>query len=258
MNRSRKRILEDKVAERTMKPNAAEETQWLFKRGWRRLVDLLIQFGFVRRPTPNLEGDREMEWSWVAAHLGKGPGTVLDFGCGPSNFLSLTAAHLGYQVTAVDQGAIRWAHVHPALRFLQGDILQLNLESAVFDVIINCSSIEHVGLPGRYGSADRPDGDLEAMAMLRDLLTSSGIMVMTIPVGRDAVFAPFHRVYGKGRLPRLLKGWSVDRKEFWTKDGSNRWVQTEESQALDQEGSESCYGLGLFVLHREPDGVSPS
>ena len=30
---------------------------------------------------------------------------------------------------------------------------------------MNCSSVEHVGLSGRYGSSERPDGDIEAMAV---------------------------------------------------------------------------------------------
>ena len=229
---------------------------WVARFGRQRINDLFVRWGLAQRPTITLDGDREIEWSWVAAHVEQRPGRALDFGCGSRGFLTLIAAHRGYRVTAVDLQPVKWPHRHPAVEFLQGDILRLELAADSFDLVLNCSSIEHVGLPGRYGSAGRPDGDLEAMALLRTLLKDGGSMVMTIPVGRDAVFAPFHRVYGKERLPLLLERWVVGRKEFWTKDEKNQWMQTEEPQALDREGSERSYGLGLFLLRRGSGAAS--
>ena len=226
----------------------------IIRGGLRRIGGTIHRLGTPPAATPNLTGDRELEWSWVAARIGRGPGALLDFGCGPESVLGLTAARLGYQVTAIDLRPIRWSHHYPGLRFMQQDLLRPRFEPSNFDVIINCSTIEHVGLSGRYGSADRPDGDLEAMAVLRRLLKPAGFMVMTIPVGRDAVFAPFHRIYGTGRLPLLLKEWRIDCGEFWIKNGDNRWVQTNEARALNEAGSAAYYGLGLFVLRRGPDG----
>jgi hypothetical protein len=37
-----------------------------------------------------------------------------------------------------------------------------------FDTVINCSTVEHVGLPGRYGGPSIPDGDLEACSACAD------------------------------------------------------------------------------------------
>jgi SAM-dependent methyltransferase len=76
------------------------------------------------------------------------------------------------------------------VRFIQGDLLKLDLPTNHFDLIINCSTVEHVGLVGRYSvTENRPDGDLEAMARLRDLMKPSAIMLLTVPVGQDAIFA---------------------------------------------------------------------
>ena len=120
-----------------------------------------------------------------------------------------------------------------------------------FDVIINCSSVEHVGLVGRYGTTTaRPDGDLQAMAILKTLTRRGGQMLMTIPVGRDRVFQPLHRVYGTQRLPRLLAGWEVMRDEYWAKDEQNRWIRVSKDTALNVESVRWYYGLGLFVLRR--------
>jgi hypothetical protein len=75
-----------------------------------------------------------------------------------------------------------------------------------FDRILCVSSIEHSGL-GRYGDPLDPDGDLKAMAGLRDMLNPAGILYLTVPIGADRVVFNLHRIYGPQRLPRLLLGW---------------------------------------------------
>jgi ubiquinone/menaquinone biosynthesis C-methylase UbiE len=206
------------------------------------------------RPGPedarDLSGDRDVEWSWVAARIPEGPGEAIDFGCGESP-LGILAAHAGFRVTAVDLGAVEWPYRHERLAFLQGDIMDLPLEEGRFDLAINCSAIEHVGIAGRYGVKEaHSDADLAAMGRLRALLKSGGLMLLTIPVGSDAVFAPWHRVYGPERLPSLLQGFTVESREFWLKDSENRWARGDEQTALAAPSRERLYGLGCFVLRR--------
>lgn len=198
----------------------------------------------------NLLGDRDVEWSWVSAQMPSGPGEALDFGPGGSH-LGLIAAHHGFNVTAVDLQTVQWPYEHPQVRFIMGDILKLPLPEGHFDLVINCSTVEHVGLSGRYGvTENQPDGDLEAMARLRRLLKPGGSMIVTVPVGVDAVFAPLHRVYGLQRLPRLLEGYIVELEEYWVKNDENRWVLTDKQDALSKEPQERLYALGCFVLRR--------
>ncbi|MBI4236517.1 MAG: DUF268 domain-containing protein [Chloroflexi bacterium] len=205
------------------------------------------------QPPITLAGDRSVEWSWVAGQMPNGPGRALDFGPG-SSWLSLIAAHRGYDVVAVDLRRPGWFFQEPRIEFLQGDILDLSFQSRSFDLVINCSSIEHVGLVGRYGVTQaRPDGDLEAMREMRRLTRPGGLMLLTIPVGRDAVFAPLHRVYGEERLPRLLEGWRIEKEEYWGKDGDNRWVRAERAAALGRVPRRDLYALGCFAL-RPADG----
>ncbi len=204
----------------------------------------------ARPPIPNLDGDREIEHSWVAANMSQGPGNALDFGCGLS-WMALLAARKGFEVTAVDLERISWSYEHSQLRFARGDVTDLSLTHDSFDLIINCSSVEHVGVPGRYGvSETQTDGDLEVMKLLRQLLKPGKEMLLTIPVGKDQVFAPRHRVYGPERLPRLLGGWNVIKREYWGKDEINRWTVREEEAALNATPLDHYYGLGLFVLRR--------
>jgi len=207
----------------------------------------------------NLFGDRHIEWSWVAAHIGEGPGEALDFGPGES-WISLVAVRRGYRVTTVDLETAPRPYVEPDLHSVQGDLLCTPLPESHFDLVINCSSVEHVGLSGRYGvQTDNGDtaGDLRAMQKLSEVMKSGATMILTIPVGRDAVFAPMCRVYGRRRLPRLLRLFEITREAYWVKDESNRWVACDRSEALAFEADagaddwrQNVYGLGCFVLRK--------
>ncbi len=206
---------------------------------------------------PNLRGDRHIEWSWVASQVPSGQGNALDFGPGGSH-LALIAAQRDFNVTAVDLEPTWWPYVHPRLRFIRGDILKLPLPKKHFDLVINCSTVEHVGLAGRYRVTEsRSDGDLEAMARIRELMKPAGIMLLTIPVGQDAVFAPLTRIYGKERLPGLLDGFDVEKEVFWIKDQKNRWTLCDKETALSFKASagswnakQNIYALGCFVLRK--------
>ena len=196
----------------------------------------------------DLHGDRYVEWSFCFARLADGPGTTLDFGA-DIGFLALAAAQRGHRVVALDRLPSALPYEHERVEVAQADILDRPLAGRTFDQIINCSSIEHVGLAGRYGSGEVPDGDLEAMSTLRDLLGPGGRMILTIPVGRDLVVPPKHRIYGAERLPRLLHGFRVDEEQFWTKREA-AWTASDRETALATQGSARFYSLGLFVLSR--------
>jgi SAM-dependent methyltransferase len=194
---------------------------------------------------PSLQGDRWVEWSFCMARLAEGPGTTLDFGA-DIGFLSLAAAQRGHDVIALDREPSALDYEHERVTHVQGDILKRPLADRRFDQIVNCSSVEHVGLAGRYGSFEAADGDIDGMAILRELLAPGGRMILTVPVGRDRVCPPLHRIYGEERLPRLTAGYDLAEEQYWRK--AERWVPTDRATALGTEGSESFYSLGLFVL----------
>jgi len=194
-----------------------------------------------------LAGDREIEWTWTRAHVRRSSGRVLDFGSG-NGMMALGAAFAGNDVTAVDLEPEGYAFHPHAIEYVQGDLNELELQPRSFDQVINCSTVEHVGLAGRYGSPDDPDGDLKAMEKIAQLLTPDGDMILTIPVGRDAVHRPLHRIYGEDRLPRLLEHWQVREEQYWGKPTDDRYEPVTREQALDEAGSRSYYALGLFVV----------
>jgi SAM-dependent methyltransferase len=194
-----------------------------------------------------LAGDREVEYAWTLAHVTRDAGRVLDFGSGPG-ITALCAAFAGNDVVAVDLEDEQYLFSGHDIEYIRGDFNRLEWEPGSFDQIINCSSVEHVGLSGRYGSPDDPEGDLRAMDTMAGLLKPGGNMVLTLPVGCDGVYAPWHRVYGEDRLARLLASWAVQQESYWAKPGGAKYEPVSREHALAEQGSATYYALGLYVV----------
>jgi SAM-dependent methyltransferase len=210
----------------------------------------------------NISGERDVEWAFLSTNMPDGPGEAIEFGC-ELGHMSLLAAQKGYHVLATDLQDQPFTWQHPSVEFLQGDFLDMNLERESFDLAINCSSVEHVGVAGRYGiQLDQPDGDIQVMERLASVLKPGGLLLMTAPCGRDVVMAPWHRVYGPERLPKLLAPFEISKQAFWVKNEANRWVPSDRATALnfpgrnDPNNPHGClYALGGFAL-RKPNGNS--
>jgi len=206
---------------------------------------------------PNIAGERDVEWTFLSTEMPAGPGEAIDFGC-ENGYLSLLAAQKGHHVIAVDlqQQHFRWRH--PAVEFRLGDLLKLDLPRNHFDLAINCSSVEHVGIAGRYDiTVEQKEGDIEVMERLADILKPGGLLLMTTPCGRDAVLAPWCRVYGTQRLLRLLAPFEIMKESYWIKNADNCWVPSDRETALNFEpryhafNPHGCaYALGCFVLRK--------
>ena len=78
-----------------------------------------------------------------------------------------------------------------------------------FDSVWSISSFEHDGL-GRYGDPLNPNADLSAMANVLDYVDpKAGVVVLSVPMGRDSVQWNEGRIYGVERLPLLLARYEV-------------------------------------------------
>ena len=79
-------------------------------------------------------------------------------------------------------------------------------ERPIFDVGFSISSFEHDGL-GMYGDPLDPEGDLKAMRKMSERIKPGGLLFLAVPTGRDKVLFNNARIYGRHRLPLLMKGW---------------------------------------------------
>jgi SAM-dependent methyltransferase len=248
--------------------SAAKVNIPVYMPGWLHGLLRQVKHAFVKPAAPpnkiNIWGERQVEWTFISSEIPQGPGDALEFGC-ENGYLSLLAARKGFQVTALDLEPQKFSWQVPNVQFLQADLLKTEMPADKYDLVINCSSVEHVGLAGRYGiNESATDGDLEVMQRLGRTLKPGGKFLVTLPCGRDLVASPWHRVYGKDRLPRLLSGLRVEKELYWIKDEENRWVATDRNTALDfvpvvhpSDPHQCSYGLAGFVLSKSASAGSP-
>ncbi len=203
----------------------------------------------------DLEGEKLIDWGWICANLPHGRFRALEIGPGKSPIIPAMLA-LGYDVTAIDPWDDPSAIVD-GIHFIPHDFNKAQLASE-FDVIVLCSVVEHIGVAGRFNSHDDPNGDLRAMAKVARLLSAAGKLFLTIPVGADAVYRPWHRVYGRERLPLLLCGFETICSRFLVKDPGGPWHACSEDEAIDIPADIRRYALGEMILRKNQSAFGPT
>jgi hypothetical protein len=128
--------------------------------------------------------------------------TVLIWGLAGCNCEALSIWNNASKVYVVDYN--KPICDHPKIEVLTH--LELKEKNLKTDFAISYSSFEHDGL-GRYGDPIDPAGDLKAMEAAHNSLKDGGILFLGVPLGKDALCWNANRIYGKIRLPLLLKGW---------------------------------------------------
>lgn len=122
-----------------------------------------------------------------------------------SAFYESVCLYFGAQsVTTIEYNKIIF--LHPQMKTMTPAEYEKN--PIEFDVGLSISSFEHDGL-GRYGDPLNPDADLQAMQKMKSIIRKGGILFLAVPVGKDALVWNAHRIYGRIRLPLLLKDWEV-------------------------------------------------
>lgn len=201
-----------------------------------------------------LAGDRGVEFNWARSNLPRGGSgkVLLDIGPGPRAEMSRYALSLGYKVIAFDLLDVNCSHAN--YEFHKMNFLRYRRPKGFkVDYIYNVSSIEHFGLAGRYGVEENvTNADLQAMERLLGWMHKDTKMIVTLPLGIDTIVRPWHRVYGKKRLPRLFKGYEVVAQQYWAKSGGvDKFHSVTQGTALGTvpiEGDLRYYAIGGFVL----------
>ena len=166
------------------------------------------------------------------ALAGVQPGArVLDVGAAEST-VCLSLAALGYAVTALDPRPNPLSH--PNLSVVAGTIEELEATTP-FDAVVCLSTIEHIGV-GAYGQeGGNDDADFDAMRHIWGVTRPGGVLVLTIPYGREGTNG-FERTYDRSRLNALLDGWTLDDFTLIERADPLTWTPTENDEA--EEASE--------------------
>jgi SAM-dependent methyltransferase len=197
----------------------------------------------------DLAGEKQLDWGWVMAKSAGLNGRALDIGAGPSPVpAALQAA--GFDTTAIDLEPFQ-PFLMPGFRVIQGDFLEWDFGNERFDLVILCSAVEHFGLGGRYGAAAENDADLRCMRKVKELLAVDGRVILTLPLGQDYVLAPWHRVYGRERFPRLIDGFHIVEGRALVRTAGGPWQEVPIETGMNHPKTPQRYAVGEFVL--QPD-----
>ncbi|MFX0206159.1 MAG: class I SAM-dependent methyltransferase [Candidatus Hodarchaeota archaeon] len=201
-----------------------------------------------------LTGDRCVEYAFVIKNLlsleKDTYKKVLDIGCFASP-LTTIIKELGFIVDGID--LLPAPYIYEGVNYFEGDFLKANLKESFYDVVILCSTIEHFGLEGRYGSPSVDKGDLKAIEKVNSILRPGAILIITIPYGKEKTIKPWHRVYNKNSklLKYLYDNFEVMIEDYYKNNKENKWVKCIENEASRVTPSEVNYALGLFVFKKK-------
>jgi SAM-dependent methyltransferase len=201
-----------------------------------------------------LTGDRCIEFAFVIKSLVSldkdiGIKKVLDIGCFASP-LTTIINEIGFTVDGIDLSPS--PYIYEGVNYMQDDFLSVDLKDSLYDVVVLCSTVEHIGLSGRYSSPSIRGGDIKALEKVKQILNPHGILILTIPYGKEKTIKPLHRVYNKNS--KLLKyaydNFEVMIEEFYKNNQENIWIKCKEDEAREVVPSEDNYALGLFVFKK--------
>ncbi len=211
-----------------------------------RFVDIEAS-GEIDRPVT-----RVIEYSFAIQKLGSTQGKkVLDIGCTSRwNLLPATLVGLGWEVYGIDTRELKFRHHN--FHFVGEDIRNTSFPDNFFDCICAISTIEHIGLSGRFGvtKAD-PQGDVKAIKEVQRIIRPSGTFLVTVPYGQRALIHPLHKVYDKVQLKELFGAWRTKQEIYYARDEEGYWeIVPEEVAALidNKTGEEAIALLELLLL----------
>jgi len=205
---------------------------------------------FAREPlAPN---DRYIETTFVIQNLPKPPAKILDVGSSGS-FFPLTLSAFGYDTYGMDirNYAITNRIAFKNFTFIREDIRRTTLADTSFDVVTAISTVEHIGLYGRYGVSEDAWGDKMAIEAIKRVLRPHGTLLMTVPFGKARVIKPYNRIYDGNRIKDITRGFTIDKEEYYMQDIEDNWYQCSKSKAESIDATSDRGPICLLKMIKE-------
>ncbi len=193
---------------------------------------------------------RMIEYAFVIQKLDSIPkGKVLDVGCTARlNYLPAALASLGWEVWGIDLRVFKFKH--SSFHFILGDIRDTSFPDNFFDAAYAVSTIEHIGLSGRYGiTREDLEGDSKAVREIARMLSPGGTLLCTVPYGREAkIIRPVHRVYDKSSLEKLFHDWVMKDEIYYLRKSDAYWVPLSKDDAAKVDNPDGNSAVALLEL----------
>lgn len=151
--------------------------------------------------------------------------SIVDIGSVES-VLPLALAMRGHKVVALDPRG--YAYTHPGLTAVDDTVAGWSGPDGQLAAITCVSAIEHFGI-GFYSQA-KSDGraDLAAMQTFKSWLAPDGVLVLTVPFGRQTIDDQ-QRVYDDAGISELMEGFTIRRREAYRRIDDLTWVPVDET-----------------------------
>ncbi len=192
---------------------------------------------------------RVIEYSFAIQKLGSAQGEkLLDIGCTSRwNILPATLVGLGWEVYGIDTRQLKFRH--PNFHFVCEDIRHTSFPSNFFDSICAISTIEHIGLSGRFGvTKEDPKGDVKAIKEVERIIRPGGTFLVTVPYGQRAIIRPLHKVYDKAWLRELFLDWRIKDEIYYICNEDGYWEAAPEKVAASVNNKTGEDAVALLEL----------
>ena len=199
---------------------------YLSKSECEKFKDCVLLAKLIERQPDN--SDRYLEYPWMLENIDITQGRLLDVGSTASNML-YDLLPKTVEINSIDLNAKPIGN--DRIKFSVGDIRKTEYPDNFFDMVTCISTLEHIGVSGRYGSDDDPAGDIKAMKEIKRILKSGGAALISVPYGIKDVL-PINKLYNKGRINELLRDFSsveIEYKKYSKK--FNLWLTVDEAEA---------------------------
>jgi SAM-dependent methyltransferase len=192
---------------------------------------------------------RVIEYSFAIQKLGSAQGKkLLDIGCTSRwNLLPATLVGLGWEVYGIDIREFKFRH--PNFHFVCEDVRNTSFPDNFFDCVCAISTIEHIGLSGRFGVAkEDPKGDVKAIKEVERIIRPGGTFLVTVPYGKRVIIRPLHKVYDKAWLRELFLDWRIKDEIYYVRNENGYWEAVPEKVAALVNNKTSEDAIALLEL----------
>lgn len=192
---------------------------------------------------------RTIEYPWVISQVKniQYGSLVLDLGCSESLFSNVLLSK-GFSVVGLDLRDYPFRS--KKMTFVKKNVLNTELPTGIFDVIIAVSTIEHVGLHEYSQSVIDENGDIRAINELRRILKPKGVILITTPyIENREPETLLGRTYNRQRLQKLVGEFKILKEDYFYPNRQRErlsWVKMTRKQIDLQIFSEP--GLACLIL----------
>jgi len=131
--------------------------------------------------------------------------------------------------------------------FRQCDLTEIPEEFVNYTASLSClHALEHFGL-GRYGDTLDINGYVKGAGSLKQILTSGGVLYLSVPIGEERIEFDAHRVFDPRTIIELFSDFEL--KDFaWVGDDDLLYVENDIDRVDFSRLGNLEYGLGMFTF----------